>query len=209
MIEAAAPPATVVVSLVDLSDDQLRFQHLSYLKRGDRPREVAAIEAEFVRRSVDPESITMWDDDFADADEEEDDGDLGPWREMSEAPLDGSPVDLWIDMPEAFGKRLPDCFWNAQATPAYWHQRRENGAAESINILDMVSYWMPAAGEDAIVRDVPASRRHYFDDGMIETWPDELLQRVATFLAYDTDEYGADLAQRSAAELRDRESRAR
>lgn len=205
MIEAASPPATVVVSLADLSDDQLRFQHLSYLKRGDRPREVAAIEAEFVRRGVDPESITMWDDDFAD--EEEDDGDLGPWREMSEAPLDGSPVDLWIDMPEEFGQRLSDCFWNAAATPPYWYRRDEGGRAESINILDMVSYWMPAAGKDAIVRDVPASRRHYFDDGMIDTWPMELLQRVAEFLADDPDEFGADLARRSAAELKARASR--
>ncbi|MGF7152159.1 hypothetical protein FHS96_005828 [Sphingomonas zeicaulis] len=206
MTAAAALKATVEVHISDLNDDQLRFEHLIRLKRGDVPREVAAIEAEFHRRGVDPESITMWDDDFAD-EEEEDDGDLGPWCEMSEAPLDGSPVDLWIDMPAAFGKRLPDCFWNAQATPAYWHQRREDGAAASINILDMVSYWMPAAGKDAIVRDVPASRRHYFDDGMIETWPEELLQRVATFLADDTDEFGADLARRSAAELRERASR--
>lgn len=208
MIASAALNAIVEVSLSDLDDEQLRFEHLSRLKRGDVPREVAAIEAEFGRRGVDPESITMWDDAFAD-EEEEDDGDLGRWREMADAPLDGTMIDLWLDVPEGFSKRRPDCFWDASATPAYWYERREDGGAERINIFDMVSYWMPAGGKDAIIRDVPASRRHYFDDGMIETWPVELLQRVATFLADDPDEYGADLARRSAAELRDRESRSR
>lgn len=188
-----------------LSNERLRNEHLNYLGRGDLPREVAAIEAEFRRRGVDPATIELLPDDDED---EDDDGELAPWREMAEAPLDGTMVDLWLDMPDEFGKRAPECFWNAEATPAYWYQRRHDGSAESINILDMVSYWMPAAGKNAAVRDVPASRRRYFDDGMIETWPLEILQRVAEFLADDPDEDGADLARRSAAELRKRAGKA-
>ena len=64
------------------------------------------------------------------------------WRPISEAPMDGTVVDLW-----AGGKRRADCYWEDYGDPrdtdAHWRQMYSEVFGPSFSLDHTPTYFMP------------------------------------------------------------------
>lgn len=64
------------------------------------------------------------------------------WRPISEAPRDGTVVDLW-----AAGKRCADCYWEDYGDPdisdAHWRQMYSEVVGPSFELDHSPTHWQP------------------------------------------------------------------
>jgi len=61
---------------------------------------------------------------------------MNPWRPIDTAPNDQSPVDLWVQHPDGFSARLPNCMRSLLHHKGWFDGNRYIP-------LDWATHWMP------------------------------------------------------------------
>jgi len=70
---------------------------------------------------------------------EELEAELGGWIDISEAPKDGTKVDVWAKFDKSGWRRVPDAFWNVKIND--WQLGDYNAADYMVH--PEITHWMP------------------------------------------------------------------